>query len=49
MLATPMPSLSPRTTLLLLFALAAVIFAAGLRVARVEESVRLDRNREPLR
>ena len=49
MLATPMPSLSPRTTLLLLFALAAVIFAAGLRVSRVKESVRIDRDREPLR
>ncbi len=49
MLAAPMPSLSPRATLLLLLALAAVIFVAGLRLARVEESVRIDRDREPLR
>ena len=36
---------SPRTTLVL----AAFIFAAALRLARQEETVRLDRDREALR
>jgi signal transduction histidine kinase len=41
-------SLSPRTTLLLLFGLAIVILVGGLHLARKEESVRVDRDREPL-
>ena len=40
---------TPRTTLILLLALAAFIFAAALRLARQEETVRLDRDREALR
>ncbi len=49
MLAVPMPALSPRTTLLLLLALAAVILGGGLCLARQEEKVRVDRDREALR
>ena len=49
MLAVPMPSLSPRTTLLLLLGLAAVILGSGLWLARQEERVRVDRDREALR
>ncbi len=49
MLAVPMPPLSPRTTLLLLLALAAVILGGGLWLARQEETVRVDRDREALR
>lgn len=41
-------SLHPRTTLLLLLTLAAVILTGGLRLARQEESVRLDRDRHAL-
>ena len=48
MLATPMSSLSPRATLLLLLGLAAMILGGGLRLARQEESVRIDRDREAL-
>jgi hypothetical protein len=44
-----MSSLSPRATLLLLLGLAVVILGAGLRLARVEERVRVDRDREALR
>src|SRR5580692_5942166 len=44
-----MSPLSPRAILLLLLGLAAVILAAGLRLARVEEHVRVDRDREALR
>ncbi len=44
-----MSSLTPRATLLLLLGLAAVILAGGLRLARTEESVRMDRDREALR
>ena len=40
---------SPRTTLILLLTLAAVIFVGGLRLSRHEESVRVDRDREALR
>jgi signal transduction histidine kinase len=42
-------SLHPRTALLLLLALAMIILAGGLRLARKEESVRLDRDRSALR
>jgi signal transduction histidine kinase len=42
-------SLSPRATLLLLLGLAAIILAGGLRLARTEETVRMDRDREALR
>ncbi len=41
-------SLSPRTTLLLLLCLAAVVLVGGARLARQEESVRLDRDRNSL-
>jgi signal transduction histidine kinase len=44
-----MSSLSPRAILLLLLGLAAIILAGGLRLARREESVRLDRDGEALR
>ena len=44
-----MPALSPQTTLLLLLGLAAVILGGGLRLARQEENVRIDRDREALR
>ncbi|WP_049975501.1 sensor histidine kinase [Chthoniobacter flavus] len=44
-----MSSLSPRATLLLLLGLAAVILAGGLRLARTEETIRVDRDREALR
>ena len=44
-----MSSLSPRTTLLLLLGLAAIILVGGLRLARTQESVRVDRDREALR
>jgi signal transduction histidine kinase len=44
-----MSSLSPRAILLLLLGLAVVILGAGLRLARVEERVRVDRDREALR
>ena len=44
-----MSSLSPRATLLLLLGLAAIILGAGLRLARQEELVRVDRDREALR
>jgi signal transduction histidine kinase len=44
-----MSSLSPRATLLLLLGLAAIILAGGLRLARRQESVRVDRDREALR
>ncbi|MDB6153759.1 MAG: Integral rane sensor signal transduction histidine kinase, partial [Chthoniobacteraceae bacterium] len=40
---------NPRVTLFLLLGLALVIFAGGLRLARREENVRLDRDREALR
>ena len=40
---------SPRTTLILLLALAAVIFAGALRLSRHEEAMRVDRDREALR
>ena len=40
---------SPRVTFLLLLALAAVILVGGLRLARTEESVRLDRDRAATR
>ena len=39
---------SPRTTLILLLALAAFIFAAARRLARQEETVRLNRDRAAL-
>jgi len=39
---------SPRAILLLLLGLAAVVLAGGLRLARTEESVRVDRDREAL-
>lgn len=48
MLRLAMFSLSPRTTLLLLLTLAAVVLAGGVRLARQEESVRLDRDRSTL-
>lgn len=48
-LAKPMPTLSPRITLLLLLGLAVVILGGGLRLARQEETVRIDRDREALR
>ena len=48
MLRPAMFSLSPRVTLGLLIGLAGVLLASGLRLARQEESVRLDRDREPL-
>ncbi len=48
MLRSAMFSLSPRATLGLLIGLAGVLLASGLRLARQEESVRLDRDREPL-
>ena len=48
MLRLAMFSLSPRTTLLLLLSLAAVVLAGGARLARQEESVRLDRDRSTL-
>lgn len=41
-------SLSPRTTLLLLLGLAGIIFLGGFRLARQQESVRVDRDREAL-
>ena len=41
-------SLSPRTTFAVLLGLAAVLLGGGIRLARQEESVRLDRDREPL-
>ena len=41
-----MPSLSPRTTFLLLVGLAVVILAGGLRLARQNEVVPLERDRE---
>jgi signal transduction histidine kinase len=41
--------LSPRAILLLLLGLAVVILGAGVRLARVEERVRIDRDREALR
>jgi len=44
-----MPSPSPRSTLLLLCGLAAIILVGGLRLARQEESVRVDRDRAALR
>ena len=44
-----MSSLSPRATLLLLLGLAAILLAGGLRLARTQESVRVDRDREALR
>src|SRR5690242_6168314 len=44
-----MSSLSPRTTLLLLLGLAAILLAGGSRLARTQESVRMDRDREALR
>jgi signal transduction histidine kinase len=44
-----MPSPSPRLTLLLLFALAAIILAGGLRLAQREESLLVDRDRAALR
>jgi signal transduction histidine kinase len=44
-----MSPLSPRATLLLLLGLAVVILGAGLRLARVEERVRVNRDREALR
>jgi len=44
-----MPAPSPRTTLLLLLALAGTILAAGLQLGRVTETVRVDREREALR
>lgn len=44
-----MSSLSPRTTLLLLLGLAAILLAGGSRLARTQESVRVDRDREALR
>jgi signal transduction histidine kinase len=44
-----MSSLSPRATLLLLLGLAAILLAGGLSLARQEERVRVDRDREPLR
>ena len=44
-----MSPLSPRATLLLLLGLAVVILGAGLRLARLEERVRVDRDREALR
>lgn len=44
-----MSPLTPRATLLLLLGLAAIILAGGLRLARTEESVRVDRDREALR
>jgi signal transduction histidine kinase len=47
--AASMFSISPRTTLILLFALAVLIFGVGLRVSRREEIVRIDRDRESLR
>jgi signal transduction histidine kinase len=47
-LPAAMLSLKPRATLLVLLALAAVIFGGGLRLARQEESVRLDRDRSSL-
>lgn len=43
-----MSSLSPRTTLLLLLGLAAVLLVGGTRLARTQESVRVDREREAL-
>mgnify|MGYP000319850788 CR=1 FL=1 len=48
MLRPAMFSLSPRTTLLLLLSLAAVVLVGGVRLARQEESVRLDRDRGAL-
>jgi len=48
MLRLAMFSLSPRTTLLLLLSLAAIVLAGGGRLARQEESVRLDRDRSAL-
>jgi signal transduction histidine kinase len=47
-LPTAMFSLSPRPTLLLLLALAGIILAGGLRLARQEQDVRIDRDREVL-
>ncbi len=44
-----MSPLSPRTTLLLLLGLAAILLAGGSRLARTQESVRMDRDREALR
>ncbi len=44
-----MSSLSPRAILLLLLGLATIILASGLGLARKEESVRMDRDREALR
>jgi signal transduction histidine kinase len=41
-------SLKPRATLLVLLALAVIILGGGLRLARQEESVRLDRDRSSL-
>jgi signal transduction histidine kinase len=48
MVCPAMFSLSPRTTLLLLLSLAAVVLVGGVRLARQEESVRLDRDRSAL-
>jgi signal transduction histidine kinase len=42
-------SITPRATLLLLFILAAMIFCGGVRLARQEETVRIERDREALR
>jgi len=47
--ALSMFSLNPRITLLLLLGLAVIILAAGLGLARREESLRLDRDRTALR
>ena len=44
-----MPSLSPRSILLLLLGLAVVITVGGLRLARHEDTVRVDRDRAALR
>jgi len=43
-----MSPLSPRTTLLLLLALSAILLGGGLRLARREEQVRVDRDRSAL-
>jgi signal transduction histidine kinase len=49
MLGSSMFSLRPHVSFLLLLALAAILFAGGLRLARQQESVRLDRDRASLR
>src|ERR1700760_3592417 len=48
MVRAAMLSLSPRATLAVLLGLAGVLLAGGIWLAREEESVRLDRDREAL-